>query len=209
MRTRIKFCGLTRAADVSAAVELGVDAVGFVMVPASPRWIAPAAASKLRRSLPPFVTAVALLKDADPAFVQEVIDTLKPDLLQFHGSEDAGYCESFGVPYIKAVSMDGKVSLTALAKRYASAQGLLLDSHAPSGMGGTGKTFDWGRITRSPKPLVLAGGLNPDNVAKAVKQVQPYTVDVSSGIERKPGIKDASKMRAFVDAVKRADSRKK
>lgn len=209
MRTRIKFCGITRASDAATAVALGVDALGFVLVPASKRYIAPAAAAAIRKTLPPLVSVVALLKDADPAFVQEVIDTLRPDLLQFHGSEEPGYCESFALPYMKAVSMDGKVSLTALAKRYASAQALLLDSHAPAGMGGTGKTFDWGRITRCPKPLVLAGGLTPENVAKAVKQVGPYAVDVSSGIERKPGIKDASKMRAFVDAVKRSDSRKK
>lgn len=208
-RTRIKFCGITRAADAAAAIELGVDALGFIVVPASARFISAAAAAVIRRKLPPFISVVAVFKDANAAFVQETVDALKPDLLQFHGSEDAGFCESFALPYMKAVAMSSDVSLGATARKYAAAQALLLDSHAPTGMGGTGKTFDWSRITRVTKPLVLAGGLQPDNVKRAIRDVKPYAVDVVSGIERKPGIKDASKMRAFVEAVRRADSRKK
>ena len=209
LRTRIKFCGITRAADAALAVELGVDALGFVLVPASPRCIDAAAAATIRRCLPPFAATVALFKDADAAFVQDVIDTLRPDLLQFHGSETPGYCESFAWPYLKAVAMGGDVRLARVAREYASASALLLDSHTASGLGGTGKIFDWSRVTAVKKPLVLAGGLSADNVAAGVRKLRPHAVDVSSGIERKPGIKDASKMRAFVEAVRRADSRKK
>lgn len=209
IRTRIKFCGLTRAQDAATALALGVDALGFVLVPASPRYVTAAAAAKIRRSLPPFVSTVALFKDADPAFVQEAIDLLRPDYLQFHGSETPGYCESFAWPYLKAVAMGGQVNLKRVARDYASAGALLLDSHAANGMGGTGKIFDWSRVTPVKKALVLAGGLTPQNVAAGVRKLRPHAVDVSSGIESKPGIKDASKMRAFVEAVRRADSRKK
>ncbi len=184
---------------------MGVDALGFVLVPASPRYIAADRAAAIRRGLPPFVSTVALLKDADAAFVQDAIDTLKPDLLQFHGEEPADFCASFGLPYIKAVAMGEKQSLAALARRYKGAAGLLLDSHAKGGMGGRGETFDWSRVTAVKLPLVLAGGLNPANVGRAVRQLRPYGVDVSSGIEAKPGIKDHDKMRAFVESVRRAD----
>lgn len=204
-RTRIKFCGITRSRDAAQAVRLGVDALGFVLVAASARYIAPADAYKIRRELPPFVSAVALFKDADAAFVQEVIDALAPDLLQFHGNEDAGYCESFALPYLKAVAMDGKQNLARIARQFRSASALLLDSHAVSGMGGSGKTFDWSLVSRVKIPLVLAGGLNAENVARAVRKLRPFAVDVSSGIESKPGIKDASMMRAFVAAVRGAD----
>lgn len=208
-RTRIKFCGITREKDAQAAVGLGVDALGFVLVPASPRHIPAEKAAAIRRRLPPFVSAVALLKDADAAFVQDAIDTLKPDLLQFHGDEPADFCASFGLPYIKAVAMGEKQSLVALARRYKGATGLLLDSHSKGGMGGRGEAFDWSRVTAVKTPLVLAGGLNPANVGRAIRQLRPYAVDVSSGIEAKPGIKDHDKMRAFVEAVQRADKRTK
>lgn len=208
-RTRIKFCGITRAQDAALAVALGVDALGFVLVPASARCVSASAAAKIRRGLPPFVTTVALFKDADAAFVQEAIDQLRPDFLQFHGSESPDYCESFAWPYLKAVAMAEDVKLQRMARDYASASALLLDSHSASGMGGTGKIFDWSRVTPVKKPLVLAGGLVADNVARGIRKLHPHAVDVSSGIESKPGIKDASKMRAFVDAVRRADSRKK
>ncbi len=208
-RTRIKFCGITRDKDAQAAVALGVDAIGFVLVPASPRAIAADKAAAIRRRLPPFVSAVALFKDADAAFVQEAIDILGPDLLQFHGEEPADFCASFGLPYMKAVAMGEKQSLAALARRYKDATGLLLDSHAKGGMGGRGETFDWSRVTAVKTPLVLAGGLKPANVGGAVKQIRPYGVDVSSGIEAKPGVKDHDKMRAFVEAVQRADRTKR
>lgn len=204
-RTRIKFCGITRDRDARAAIALGVDALGFVLVPASPRYIPADKAAKLRAALPPFVAAVALFKDADAGFVQDAIDRLQPALLQFHGEESPDFCASFGLPYLKAVAMGEKQSLSAQASRYRDAAGLLLDSHARGGMGGRGETFDWSRVTAVKAPLVLAGGLNPGNVGRAVRELRPYGVDVSSGIEAKPGIKDPEKMRAFVDAVRRAD----
>lgn len=204
-RTRIKFCGMTRPADAEAAVELGVDALGFVLVPQSKRAITPEKAALIRRKLPAFVSVVALVMDADADSIQRAIDALQPDLIQFHGSEPPDFCSSFGLPYIKAVAMGGKhAALGTLARRYARASALLLDSHA-SGMGGTGKTFDWSVVGACSKQIVLAGGLRPDNVAPAIHQLRPYAVDVSSGIELKPGQKDLPKMRAFVEAVRRAD----
>lgn len=208
-RTRIKFCGITRDKDAQAAVALGVDALGFVLVPASPRYLAADRAAAIRRKLPPFVTTVALFKDQDSGFVQQAIDDLSPDLLQFHGDEDPRFCASFGLPYMKAVAMgDGRgQSLLTQSRRYAGATALLLDSHSQGGMGGRGETFDWSAVRPVKKPLVLAGGLNADNVARAVKFLRPYAVDVSSGIESKPGVKDPEKMRAFVNAVLRAESK--
>lgn len=208
-RTRIKFCGITRDKDARAGVVLGVDALGFVLVPASPRYISADKAAAIRRKLPPFVDAVALFKDADAAFVQEAVDALRPDLLQFHGAEDPDFCASFGLPYLKAVAMGEQQSLAAQARRYRGAAGLLLDSHAKGGMGGRGEAFDWSRVTPVKATLLLAGGLNPTNVGGAVKQLRPYAVDVSSGIEAKPGIKDHDKMRAFVEAVRKADKNTK
>lgn len=203
-RTRIKFCGITRAADADAAVALGIDALGFVLVPGSKRCVSPEQAAKIRGRLPAFVSAVALLMDADAALVQQAIDVLRPELLQFHGREDAAFCESFGLPYIKAVPMSGKAALLQAARRHRHAAALLIDSHG-DGMGGTGKTFDWSKVGAAGKPLILAGGLTPANVGQALKQLRPFAVDVSTGIEARPGIKDLSKMRAFVEAVRRAD----
>lgn len=204
-RTRIKFCGITRERDAQAAVELGVDALGFVLVPASPRYLSPERAARISAKLPPFVATVALFKDADAAFVQDAIDALRPAMLQFHGEEEAGFCASFGLPYVKAVAMGERQSLAGQARRFRDASGLLLDSHARGGMGGRGETFDWSRVTAVRLPLLLAGGLNPKNVGRAVRELRPYGVDVSSGIELKPGVKDPDKMIAFVQAVRRAD----
>lgn len=208
LRTRIKFCGLRRAVDIASAVDCGVDAIGFVLVPASPRFIRAEDAATLRTRLPPFVSAVALFKDQDAASVQDAIDILRPDLIQFHGSEPAGFCASFGLPYLKSVAMRGKVSLKAEARRHAGAAGLLLDGHAPGEMGGQGETFDWAALPAVNKPLILAGGLTPRNVAKGIALMQPYGVDVSSGIESRPGMKNATAMRDFVAAVRRADARR-
>ncbi|MGH8539575.1 MAG: phosphoribosylanthranilate isomerase [Stenotrophobium sp.] len=204
-RTRIKFCGITRAEDAARATELGVDALGFVLVPRSPRFIAPAAAAIIRRALPPFVSAVALFQDANAEEVQAAVNPLRPDLLQFHGSETAAFCESFGLPYMKAVAMAEPQDLEQAAREFDSSSALLLDSHGQGGMGGRGETFDWTKVVRSGKPLVLAGGLNAQNVGEGIHSLRPYAVDVSSGIESRPGIKNFEKMRAFVDAVRRAD----
>lgn len=208
-RTRIKFCGITRKVDAQDAVALGVDALGFVLVPASPRFVAPQRARAIRRDLPPFVSAVALFKDADSSFVQDAIDALAPDLLQFHGSEDAAFCASFGLPYVKAVAMGVPQDLARATRRFRSASALLLDSHAEGGLGGSGKAFDWRRVGASSLPLVLAGGLNADNVGRAIRQLRPYAVDVSSGIEARPGVKDARRMKAFVRAVQCAQDKGK
>jgi phosphoribosylanthranilate isomerase len=205
-RTRIKFCGIRRAVDAAAAIDLGVDALGLVMVPASKRFLAPERGAALRAKLPPLVSTVALFMDADAGFVQLCIDAVRPELLQFHGSESAEFCASFGLPYIKAVAMGAGADLRAQARRYRHASALLLDSHAPGAMGGSGKPFDWAHAATVNKPLVLAGGLTPQNVGRGIRQLQPYAVDVSSGIESRPGVKDPAKMQAFVAAVRRADA---
>ena len=206
-RTRIKFCGITRAEDAAEAVALGVDALGFILVPQSPRCLQIETAAAIRATLPPFVTAVVLLRNPDEAIVRDVIRVLKPTLLQFHGEESPEFCAGFGWPYLKAIAMQSEQRpLATVATDYATAAGLLLDGHAAGGLGGQGKSFDWTRATGDVRmPLLLAGGLGPDNVAAAIAAARPYAVDVSSGIESAPGLKDSGKMLAFVREVHRAD----
>lgn len=206
MRTRIKFCGITRAQDAAFAAALGVDAIGFVFYAASPRNLAPTAAAGIAQQLPPFVSRVALFLDADSALVNTVIHTLKPDYLQFHGRESPEYCRAFGVPYLKTLGMADPANAQQQALAHVLAAGFLLDSHAPGKAGGTGKRFDWSKLPVFARPVILAGGLNPGNVATAIHSTHPFAVDVSSGIERAPGIKDAAAMRAFVEAVQSADA---
>ncbi|HEY0502011.1 MAG TPA: phosphoribosylanthranilate isomerase [Lysobacter sp.] len=206
LRTRIKFCGMTREQDIALAGELGVDAVGLVFAQRSPRRLDIARAAALRAAAMPFVDVVALLMDSPADFVREVIAQVQPTLLQFHGDEDEAYCRSFGLPYLKAVAMGGEVGADAWT-HHPGAAALLLDSHARGAGGGTGRTFDWSRIPRGiGRPFLLAGGIGPDNVFDAVRRVQPWGVDVSSGIESAPGEKDPAKMRRFVLEVRRADS---
>jgi phosphoribosylanthranilate isomerase len=207
-RTRIKFCGLTRAQDVRLACALGVDAVGFVFAERSKRRVSPAQAADLRAALDPFVAAVALFMDNDAATVREAVDAVRPTVLQFHGDENDDFCAGFGLPYLKAVAMggDAQVSGVALAARFPHAAGFLFDSHAAGQAGGSGHAFDWSRIPRDcPRPWLLAGGLHPDNVFDAIRATHCWGVDVSSGIESAPGEKDAAKMRRFVEEVRRAD----
>jgi len=208
-RTRIKFCGLTRAGDVRLASELGVDVVGFVFARQSKRRVEPEEARAMRSALAPFVDSVALFMDNPQDEVREIVRHVRPSLLQFHGNEDDAFCRGFGVPYLKAVAMGGEESLastTPLRARYPGAAGFLFDSHAPGDGGGSGKTFDWSRIPPDPgKPWLLAGGLTPDNVFDAIVATRPWGVDVSSGIELSPGIKDGDRMRHFVEEVRRAD----
>lgn len=207
-RTRVKFCGITRAEDAEAAVGLGVDAIGLVLAAGSRRFIGPEQAAIIRRRLPPFVQAVILFRDTDADTVQRAIAQVQPDMLQFHGREDARFCAGFGLPFMKAVPMDPPADLAQWASDFAAASALLLDAHAPGGAGGLGRPFDWDSIVyRGPMRHVLAGGLSPDNVEDAVRRVRPYAVDVSSGIERSPGLKDPQRMKAFVEAVQRADGR--
>lgn len=208
-RTRIKFCGLTRPGDVRLASELGVDAVGFVFAETSPRRLKPEEARAMRHALAPLVDAVALFMNNPQEEVREVVRQVRPSLLQFHGDEDDAFCRSFGVPYLKAVAMGGNGSREdgiALHRRFPNAAGFLFDSHGGGESGGSGRTFDWGRLpTGLQKPFVLAGGLTPDNVFQAVRDTMPWGVDVSSGIEVSPGIKDGDRMRRFVEEVRRAD----
>ncbi len=196
---------MTRAEDLAFAAGLGVDAVGFVLVPKSPRYLSPERAAELRCALPPFVATVALFQNADALFVHRALAELQPDLLQFHGEEPEEFCAGFGMPYLKAVSMHAPQDLTRLAAQFPSAAALLLDSHPAGELGGTGRRFDWSATGASPKPIVLAGGLTADNVADALRKLRPYAVDVSSGIESAPGLKDSAKMRAFVEAVRKAE----
>jgi phosphoribosylanthranilate isomerase len=205
-RTRIKYCGITRADDARLAAELGVDAIGLVFTRDSMRFVGVGQARTIRRALPPFVTTVALFMDDEPAWIEEVIAVVQPDVLQFHGKEDAGFAASFGRPYLMAVPMGSVANVNAFAAQHPDAVGLLLDSHASGALGGTGQAFDWTRVPRNTgRPIVLAGGLDPANVARAIAAVRPYAVDVSSGIESAPGIKNPTRMRRFVEAVKTAD----
>lgn len=211
-RTRIKFCGMTRAGDVRLASELGVDAVGFVFAEKSPRRLQPEEARALRNAMEPLVDAVALFSDNSPEQVRDVVKQVRPSLLQFHGAEDDAFCRSFGLPYIKGIPMRGldpaerAQQATRLHLKYPGAAAFLFDGHAQGQSGGLGQTFDWSQIpTGLGKPFVLAGGLTGDNVFDAVLATLPWGVDVASGIESAPGIKDGDKMRRFVEEVRRAD----
>lgn len=200
---RVKICGLTRGQDVRFAILAGADALGFVFAPGSKRLLTVEQAAQLVARVPPFVTRVGLFLDQDASEVERVLEQVPLNLLQFHGREDADYCRQFGRPYIKAVSMDNDQAVKQAELRYPDAAGLLLDSHAPGGLGGTGHVFDWNRIDRGSLPLVLAGGLTVDNVAAAVRQVRPWAVDVSSGVESAPGIKSDEAVRKFIIEAKR------
>lgn len=206
-RTRIKFCGFTRETDIAEAVALGVDAIGLILVPQSPRAITAARAAALRPLIPPLVASVVLLRNPTVAEVEAVLRDIRPTLLQFHGEEPAAFCAQFGHPYLKAIAMQKQTrGLGEIADDYASAAALLLDGHAPGGLGGQGSSFDWARATEAVGlPIMLAGGLGPANVADAIAAARPYAVDVSSGIEAAPGHKDSGKMRDFAREVRRAD----
>lgn len=205
-RVRVKFCGITRVEDALAAVALGADAIGLVLTRKSPRCVAALQAREIRRALPPFVAAVALFMDDEPGFIADAVATVQPDLLQFHGRETQEACLRYEVPYLKAIAMAGG-DATPQLHEHAAAIGFVFDAHAPGAPGGGGLAFDWTRIPRDiPGPQILAGGLTCDNVGSAIRAVRPYAVDVSSGIESALGIKDAEKMRRFVQEVQRACS---
>ena len=208
-RTRITFCGLTRPGDVRLASELGVDAVGFVFASSSPRRLRAEEARAMRIALEPLVDAVALFMDNTAEEVRDVVRQVRPSLLQFHGSEDDAFCRSFGVPYLKAIPRARGTrpeSATALQLRYPGAAAFLFDGNAAGEMGGAGHAFDWSSIpTGLVKPFILAGGLYPENVFVAIQSTLPWGVDVSTGIEASPGVKDGERMRLFVEEVRRAD----
>jgi phosphoribosylanthranilate isomerase len=207
-RTRVKICGFTRKADALSAAALGVDAIGLVFYPPSPRAVTIDLAREIVQGLPPFVSVVALFVDERPQRIHEVIENVAVDLIQFHGDEPPELCNSFSVPYIKAVRMDNQVDIGEIERRYSAASGLLLDAYHPEQKGGTGMRFDWNRIPEDCRiPIVLAGGLNPENVGDALELARPFAVDVSSGVETGKGIKDRGKMAAFVNEVRRFDCR--
>jgi len=209
IRTRVKICGLTRVSDVEAAVAAGADALGFVFYPPSPRAVTPEQAARLCAKLPPFVSAVGLFVDASPEGVRATLDQVPLDLLQFHGDEAPDYCASFGRRWIKALRMRPGVDLMAERARYAGGSGLLLDAYDPARAGGTGQCFDWDRIPPEiASSVVLAGGLDANNVAEAVERVRPYGVDVSGGVEAAKGIKDQDRINAFMQGVRDGDTRR-
>jgi len=204
--TRIKICGITRPEDALRAAELGADAIGLIFFAGSARHVTAARALEVIAKLPPFVTTVGLFVDAPRAEVDAVLSTVPLDLLQFHGEETPAYCESFDRPYIKAIAAAPGVDLLQSARFHAKARALLVDAYVPGVAGGTGVQADWSAIPQNlPIPVVLAGGLHAGNVAQAIRAVQPWAVDVSSGVEQSRGIKDHNKMAAFVRGVRDAD----
>jgi phosphoribosylanthranilate isomerase len=205
MAVKVKICGITNLKDGLAAVEAGADALGFVFYEASPRRISIEAADKLIRELPPLVVKVGVFVDAPEAMVLRAIAECGLNLLQFHGAESPEYCQQFGLMSMKAFRVRDAASLQQLAD-YAT-DAWLLDAYAPDKLGGTGEAFNWElavEAQRLGRPIFLAGGLTPRNVGEAVRRVQPYAVDVSSGVEAEPGRKDHAKVRAFIQAAKSA-----
>jgi phosphoribosylanthranilate isomerase len=206
LRTRVKVCGITRVEDALAAVKHGCDAIGLVFYEKSPRHIPVQRAAEIVAALPPFVCTVGLFVDASETDVHVVLKAVGLDVLQFHGNESPAYCAQFGIPYLKAVRVRPETNLVQYATDYAEAKALLLDAYAEGVPGGTGQVFDWGLIpTDLSMPVILAGGLNPANVAEAIRRVRPYAVDVSGGVEREKGIKDADKIAAFMRGVGNAE----
>lgn len=206
MTTAVKICGITRIEDALAAARLGAHALGFIFYAKTPRHVAPQRAAEIIRALPPFMTAVGLFVDPEANDVERVLEQVPLNVLQFHGEETPALCGRFRVPYIKAVRVRAGLNLLQYAQLYGAARGLLLDAYVEGAHGGTGTAFDWGLIPRElPLPVILSGGLNPDNVADAIRRVSPQAVDVSSGVEVSPGIKDPRKITAFMKEVRSAD----
>lgn len=201
---RVKICGITRLEDALAAAEAGADALGFVLYEKSPRFIAPENAADIIGKLPPFVTSVGLFVNPSVEFVQTVLRQVPLDLLQFHGDESEAFCTQFHTPYIKAIRMAQDLDLNKEIEKFPSARGILLDAYDPHLYGGTGHTFEWSRLTGGcSKPVIVAGGLTPDNVAQAIEATRPWAVDVSGGVEQSKGIKHRNLIEAFVRGAKR------
>lgn len=202
---RSKICGITRIEDALAAAEAGADAIGFVFYAKSPRAVDVRQARAIIAELPPFVTTVGLFVNASRCELNEILEVVPLDLLQFHGDETPQDCEGYHRPWIKALRVRPSDDLEAACQRYAGARGILLDTYVPGVPGGTGEAFDWSLVpARLGKPIILAGGLSADNVGQAIARVKPYAVDVSGGVEQAKGIKDAAKIEAFMRAVKQA-----
>ena len=206
-RTRIKICGIREGIHALAAANAGADAIGLVFYKDSPRFITPSNAANIAAILPPYVTTVGLFVDATDRKVRDTLRTVRLDMLQFQGDEEPDFCTSFGLPYVRAVRMEKGTDLLEWAGRFSSARALLLDAHVPGEKGGTGKTFDWSAVPRDlPIPLILSGGLDSNNVGRAVREVKPWAVDVSSGVEASRGVKDPKKIVEFIRSVQREDA---
>ncbi len=202
MRVRVKICGITRVEDAWAAVQSGADAIGLVFYAPSPRHVEIAQAVEIAKQIPAFVSVVGLFVNAAPEYIQEVSTKVGLDLLQFHGDETPQECAAYKLPFIKAIRVKTDTNLVQYGKEYSAAKALLLDTYTEGLAGGTGHVFDWNLIPASiAKSVILAGGLNENNVALAIKKVQPYAVDVSGGVEMAKGIKDAAKITAFMQQV--------
>jgi len=218
-RTRVKICGITRAEDALLSEQLGADALGFVFVPASKRYIEPRQARTISDQIAPFIVRVGLFLDAPEHEVENALKVMPGILPQFHGRETPAQCEQYGVPYLKAIGLGGRLEPSSATKtlteelaeemaEYKNAQGFLFDSNEPGQLGGTGHTFNWHQLdTNMSKPFILAGGLNASNVQNAIEQMQPYSVDVSSGVESDKGIKDHDALRAFMRSVHHANTK--
>ncbi|CAM2796138.1 phosphoribosylanthranilate isomerase [Legionella worsleiensis] len=195
-------CGMTRNEDVSRAVSLGVDAIGLVFYSPSPRNVSIQQAELVLKNLPPFIDVVAVLVNPEKSYVRSILEVLPVNLLQFHGDESPEFCQEFDFPFIKATHATSTRQIVDLAEQFDSANALLLDTASPLYRGGTGLTFDWSIIPDTlTKPYILAGGLNESNIGQAIRQHKPYAVDVCSGIESSPGVKDHHKMSLFIKAL--------
>lgn len=204
--TRVKICGITRVEDAVAAARLGADAIGLMFYPESPRAVSADQARRIVRALPPFVAAVGVFVDPAPEEVRAALAAVPLHLVQFHGDETPEFCAQFAVDYLKAVRVRPGLDLIQYAARHAGAKALLLDAFVQGAHGGTGQTFDWSLIPGAlPLPVVLSGGLDPGNVAEAVRRVRPWAVDVSSGVEAARGVKDPQKIAAFIQGARSAD----
>jgi len=202
LRTRVKICGITKKEDALLASNLGADAVGFVFYKDSPRYIDPINAGKIIACMHPFILRVGLFVNENPEFVNDSIIKSKINFLQFHGDESEEYCNQFNLPYIKAITMKDDINLLECCKKYKSASALLLDTFSKELRGGTGKVFDWKRIPQNLSlPLIIAGGLNSENIISLIKTVNPFCVDVSGGVEKNKGVKDEEKMKKFMIGV--------
>jgi phosphoribosylanthranilate isomerase len=206
-RTRIKICGIREPAMALHAANAGADAIGLNFHRPSPRYVEPSQAAAIAQSLPPYVMAVGLFVNLTESEVRAIVDQVPLHMLQFQGDEEAAFCESFGLPYVRAVRMEEGADLLEYASRFARARALLLDAHVPGLAGGTGRTFDWKAIPRGlPMPIILSGGLTVENVARAVRDVQPWAVDVASGVEAERGVKDPRRIDEFIRSVRREDA---
>lgn len=203
LRTRVKICGITSVEDALMVVAQGCDAIGLVFYAPSPRYVLPEQAAMIVAALPPFITAVGLFVDATQNEIQSVLATVDLDCLQFHGNETPEQCRVYGLQYMKAIRVQPDTNLLQYEIDFYDAKALLLDAYVEGLVGGTGQAFDWNLIPKTlVKPIVLAGGLTADNVALAIKQTSPYAVDVSGGVEKAKGIKDAAKVAAFMKEIK-------